>query len=204
MDEVKPLPIPPVGNEITSLTVDAMAHISDVTRYSVKARSLPPAWEQPLDMAIKQFSKLLMTRADFLHDARTSRQNTLLMSAQDTASITGAPNELVIVNSASVATDVTQETLRSKQDPVKRLYDSLGTQKHGTRHLLVTVAAPPAAVTAQDLSYHIIPASHGCTFEPYAFHLPFFQDTDGTTRGDGGGVVCGLDSELPRGLRGGC
>jgi hypothetical protein len=150
-------------------------------------------------MAIEQFSKLLTTQADFLHDTRSSRQNTLLKAAQDTASIIDAPNEPVMVSDASLGGDP-RDTSSIKQEPVRLLYASLHNQTHGTGHLLVTVAAPPAAVTAQDLAYHVIPASNGCGFEPSLFHLPFFEDPDGTTRGDGGSIVCGLDSEFFRAL----
>jgi hypothetical protein len=196
MAEIKPLPIPPVGNEITALTIDAITHVSDVIRYSLKARSLSPAWERPLDMAVKEFSKLLTIEVEFLHDTRSSRQATILKAAQDTASLTDTSND----SDASLGADTKQVASSSKQEPIRLLYTSLQSQSHGTRHLLVTVAAPPAAVTAQDFAFHVIPASQGCIFEPSSFHLPFFEDADGTTLGDGGSVICGLDSELFRAL----
>jgi hypothetical protein len=197
MADVKPLPIPP---EITALTTDAIVHVSDVIQYSLKARALSSAWELPLDMTVREFAKMLTIQADFLHDTRSARQSTLLKAAQDTASVTDTPNEPVLVSNASLGADTKQDASSSKQDPIRLLYTSLHTQAHGTRHLLVTVAAPPAAVTAQDFAFHVIPASHGCIFEPSSFYLPFFEDTDGTTLGDGGSIICGLDSELFRAL----
>ena len=193
---VKPLPTTPEIDEVPALTIDAVAHLSAIIRYSVKVRSLSPEWAAPVDMGVKKLVEWLTSNAEFIHESRILRQKALLQRLLGAPGKPDAPDEPVMVNDASLAADAEKETINNKQTSLQRLWSTLQAQKHGTDHLLVTVAAPPAAVTAQDLSFLVIPASRGCVFETSTFHLPFFEDADGTTQGEGGSIICGLNGKL--------
>lgn len=190
---VKPLPVTPIVDKVPALTIDAAAHLSAIIRYSVKARSISPSWAAPVDIAVGQFVQWLTNNADLLHESRALRQKSLLKPAPDSPGKLDAPTDPVIVIDASLTAGAEKKEVPKKEDSFRRLWLALQTPTHGIDHLLLTVSAPPAAVTAQDLSFHVIPASQGCVFEPSLFHLPFFEDADGTTRGEGGSIVCGLN-----------
>lgn len=175
---------------IPPLTIDAKTHVSDIVRYSVTSRSLRTSWVAPVESALFQLAQWL-TRVDFLGDIRAVIEAQL---SQKVAKDTEAKHpEAVTTANASFSSDKEQDGAKREIQLLRRLYDSLQQQKDDLKHVLLTVAAPPAYVTAQVPEFQVVPASHGCLFQLSSFNLPFFEDEDGTMRGEGGSILSGLD-----------
>jgi hypothetical protein len=188
--ESRPLPELPVIDVIPHLTIDAKTHLSEIVRYSVASRSLHAAWVAPVESALFQLAQWL-TQVDFLGDIRAVIEAQLSQKATEDAE--AKHPEPGRTAHASFSSDKDQDAAKREIQLIRRLYNSLQRQKDDLKHVLLTVAAPPASVMAQELEFQVIPASHGCFFELSSFNLPFFEAEDGTTRGEGGSILSGLD-----------
>lgn len=190
MTTIKELPPLPERSQIPYLTIDAKAHVADIIRYAVTSRSLRAVWVPSLEGALLQLAQWL-NQASFLEDMRNTMEDKL--SSKATEDQANKTSEAAMTASASLPSEKEQDGTKRKTQLIRRLYKLFQERKDGRKHLLLTVAAPPAAVTAQELEFHVVPAAHGCSFEPSWFHLPFFQEEDGTTLGEGGTIISGLE-----------
>jgi hypothetical protein len=188
--ESRPLPELPVTDPISPLTLDSKTHVSDIVRYSVTSRSLRTAWVAPVESALFQLAQWL-TQVDFLGDIRAVIEAKLSQKAAEDAEAKHA--EAGMTANASFSSGKEQDAAKREIQLIRRVYNSLKRQKDDLMHLLLTVSAPPASVTAQELEFQVVPASHGCLFQLSSFNLPFFEDEDGTMRGEGGSILSGLD-----------
>ena len=148
------------------------------------------AWVAPVESALFQLAQWL-TQVDFLGDIRVVIEAKHSQKAAEDAE--AKHPEAGMTANASFLSDTEQDTAKREIQMIKRLYNSLQQQKDDLKHVLLTVAAPPASITAQELEFQVIPPSHGCLFQLSSFDLPFFEDGDGTTRGKGGSILSGLD-----------
>ncbi|PVF97022.1 hypothetical protein CPB86DRAFT_874463 [Serendipita vermifera] len=189
---LKPLPDIPSINVIPPLTVDAKAHLEEILQYSLSSRSVPEAWLHPLAHALDQLAEWL-AQSDCIHDIRLSRERRDSKDAVDEISV--EDNDAHTEVTASFSLDADQSNNDHRRELISRLHKLLQNSNEGLKHILITVAAPPGAVTAQELDFHVIPAGLGCSFEPSSFHLPFFLDDNGTTLGEGGSIISGLNIE---------
>ncbi|KAG8835679.1 hypothetical protein FRC17_001868 [Serendipita sp. 399] len=192
-----PKPLPPVPltdpNDNPPLTIDARGHLGDVISYSLSSRELSAAWQRPLENALNVFAQWLL-QSRCIQDSCIERErqtlseitNSSVQSSQEKRATTNTTN-------ASITESVVRDSDAQRRELISHLYDVLQRQEGGPSHLLVCAAAPPAAATAQDLEFQVVPASSGCSFEEGVFHLPFFIDGDEITRGEGGAIISGWD-----------
>ncbi|KAG8839645.1 hypothetical protein FRC18_009575 [Serendipita sp. 400] len=186
-----PKPLPPIpltgSNESPPLTIDAQTHLGEVIKYSLASRELSAAWLRPLEDALNRFAQWL-AQSQCIQNSRTKREHEI---SPDYAVLLASSSD--VTTNPSVSGSIVQDSDAQRQELIPHLHNILQKQEEGSSHLLVCVVAPPAAATAQDLEFQVIPASSGCIFEPSAFNLPFFVDKDGVTRGEGGTIISGLD-----------
>lgn len=190
MAQPKPLPAIPATNAVPALTVDAKAHLHDIIQYSVTTRSLSATWVLPLVSALDQLAQWLV-QTDFLQDIRTLKEIKRSNKVQDGSAT--KDSKAGTTRDASFSSDKTDDNAQRVRRLRLRLHKLLQGPAEGPKHVLLTVAAPPAAVTAQELEFQIIPASQGCSFEISRFHLPLFEDDNGTMLGEGGSIISGLE-----------
>jgi hypothetical protein len=192
MAHLKPLPDIPSVNVIPPLTVDAKARLEEILQYSLSSRSVLDVWLHPLVHALDQLAEWLV-QSDSVHDIRVSRERRKETTSVDEISTKDSDRHTVAT--ASFSLDADRSNNDSRRELISRLHKLIQDSNDGLKHILITAAAPPAAITAQELDFHVIPAGQGCSFEPSSFHLPFFLDDDGATRGEGGSILSGLNSK---------
>jgi hypothetical protein len=198
----KPLPALPLSDTVPPLTVDAKAHVGDIVRYSLRERSLSSEWAQPLEIALGQLAQWL-TEGGWLAELSASKRERISLSASSInparadAPVTSANASVITSSDAGGTIRAGNQRAASNEENriIAQLYASIQAQSEGTKHVLLTVAPPPETFVAQEVDFHVIPVSLGCEFQASLFHLPFFEDDDGNTRGEGGHILCGYNSK---------
>ncbi|KAF8584543.1 hypothetical protein K439DRAFT_1633470 [Ramaria rubella] len=204
------------------LTIDSNELLNTFIQRIVEEESLESSWSDVIKGALGDFGEYIESRQLFrgLKASRKAQNRAIALEEQRARANRAKERERLKESKAVKAKGNEKEKEKEKaKTPTEeattwsRIMDlklkeihaltlnssSTPSSSNPFKHLFLTVAPPPATLPDTDSDFDIITASGACSFNAETYSFPYYDDGE-MKQGEGGIVICGLDSWKPDNL----
>lgn len=206
------LPNGPPNPSLRRLTVDSNAFIHMFIQHVLDEEGLDTSWTASIKNALADLGECFesgqwisglwkMRKAQ--NDARALQEKVAREQARkdrerlsELKASKVKPNDKL--ESKEVEVNITQSKDERQSLALKEIHTLISASStpvppSSPDHLFITVSFQPTELPDKDFDFDLIPASKHCVFLQDMYSFPFFEDDRGK-HGEGGYVVCGLDT----------